>query len=296
MTTNIADEPNVVQVIDRLRKNVVHSISNLEYPNRIAVIALGAAAQSRSTLINICRIASQKYTHSHIIIMCFDPDSLSGLTIQNLKENNFECKNIDKNIDNDIIIPRTIFEKKDGSNLFTIFLTNISVPTNPEIPLMPIIARSCLKQQNVRRYIDYVLQREEYFYQHFQDLIMKLLREINANEIIFMNDLFFNMRGYGYLNDDRSMKFVLSSPIEYLRESTPDIDNIAAQYQIELPTNSSRFYGSFYDSNLLFSETIWVIKLMRDLSVSTNITIMDYGIHLGIKVDGLVCVPFLSLM
>jgi hypothetical protein len=229
--------------------------------------------------------------------MCFDPDSFSEQTIQHLTENNFEGKiEKEKNYNKNIIMSGKIFEKKDGTNLFAIFLVNISVPTNPELLLMTTIIKKCIKQRNVKKYFDYVLQREEYFYPQFQDLMMKLLREINASEIIFMNDLFFNMRGYSYLNNDRSIKCILSSPIEYLRESSEDIDSVAAQFQIELPTNGSRSYGGFYDTNLLFSETIWAIKLMRDLSASTKITIMDYGTHWGLHFDDLICIPFPSFV
>lgn len=243
---------------------------------KILVFVFGAASYSKKSLTNIYNSLIQKYSKKHIILYCFDcgfeDEAILLKTTTDLYEINFIKIYTDNNIN--------LFKKHN----FSIILSNLMMPMNTELTLSAQHFVNCIKQNNLKDYFDYMLSSEEDYNIQFQEFLTQLINHVEPEETIFMNDLFFNSWGYYYYDlQTNNVKFISSVPFEIDKKNT--FEKKAQDLKIKLPEKGDRFIRSIYDTNVFFSQMIWVIKIMEDLYKTKKITIMEYGQHAYMNSD-----------
>lgn len=239
---------------------------------KILIFAFGAASYSCKSLVNIYNSIIRKYLKKHIILYCFDCGFEDETILLKTSKDLYEVNFVETYVDEDKNIK--LFEKKN----FNIILSNLKMPMNLELTLSTQYLTNCIKQNKLNNFFDYMLSSKENYNIQFQEFLTQLIEFVDPEETIFMNDLFFNSWGYYYYDSQtNNLKFISSMPFEI--EKTHTFEKVAQDLKIKLPEKGDRIIRSIYDTNVFFSQMIWVIKIMEDLYKTKKITIMEHGQH-----------------
>lgn len=265
----------IINSIDKCIYILNTFIENYDENEKILVFAFGAASYSQKSLVNIYNSLIQKYIKKHIILYCFDCGFEEDEILFKTKKDLYEIQFIETYQNKDI----NLFRKQN----FDIVLSNLKIPMNSELILTTQYLKKCIEQNKLNDYFDYMLSREENYNVQFQEFIIQIINFINPEETIFMNDLFFNSWCYYYYDSQtNNLKFISSIPLEINDEN---IKKTAEKLKIKLPEKGDRIVRGMYDTNMFFSQMIWVIKIIEDLYKSKKITIMEHGQHIDINSD-----------
>lgn len=238
---------------------------------KILVFAFGTAHISNTPIINIYNKMKKIYNNKQIIIYCFDPE--------------FNNEKIMKNTDSDLRnvnflnMKKNIYEKYDSNNIFTIILSSMKMPMNARLPLIIQYLNTCIKQNKLSEYYNYMLNHDEHYNFHFQLFFSEIVDQINPLDIIFMNDIFFNSWCYYYNDDNNNIMYKSDIPIKMYNDKDK---NLAKKLNLVLPEENDICYRGCYDTNVLFNEMIWVLKLIDDLSKKHTVYIIEYYIHINL--------------
>lgn len=246
----------------------------------IIIFAFGAAkVSSNETLIDIYEYMNSKYLNYHIVIICFDNGLLDNYvndeTNKMLMSFNFCAIKTSEYIKDNILENIITYEKKTPYNICNIILTNLKIPMNDEILFLNSHIVHCITHNKITEYISFVLQKHDDHNYQFEEFIENIIVTNNPHETIFMNDLFFNSRCYVYKNE---VTLYLSQPLEILL-NYKNITKSAKAFNINIENYKKMSHVSFYDTNLLYSETLWIINAMHNISNFTKVSMLEHGQH-----------------
>jgi hypothetical protein len=220
---------------------------------------------SQSSLVTITEILDATYYEKNILIIGFDILFHSN-TISQIPDLTIDCL-----LNNQYILNENGFcIQETKKNSFCVLLKNYDIPMESVNNVINIFARQCIKSHNIENYMTTMLNKTQMTNKkiEFVDMLTSYVVKYNPYEIIFMNDLKFNTRGYVYNN------VIFSTTLEFLTE---DDILFCQQNNIALPNRSCPVqYGAFYDSNFMFSETPSIIYCMLTLNKKYSVNMIEF--------------------
>lgn len=267
-----------LETIRQFNKKFTNFLTSIEHPinenfqntRDVLIFAIGALSNNESgsnPLLEIHNLLDQEYYHNNVMLICIDNGD-QNKTINDLEENGFTL--FDSN--SEMIEPTIHMFKKKHNNTYSFMLVKLTIPTNSEPYLVDEILNKCAEKKTFNDYFEYLLNSIDNTTDSvYSEFMLNIVRMVNSKEIIFMNDMHFNTNKYWY----ETSNFVSSVPIDLLPTNNNDINQIVSYLKITIPA-SGRYSLIPSTTNILFSEIIWIISLMKMLlSENYNVYIME---------------------